>query len=108
VIVTGAGARGRSVLSRVRELLGDLRDSSGLPGDGAARERLKQAWRSGEAERDLSEIRDRIRRLESFHPELGVETGPLFGLAGEYIERMETRPAVAYRPAGAGIRGAAP
>lgn len=107
MIVTSAGLKRPSVLSRVRGLLADLRDSTRLPGDAAACARLVEARRSGVAQRDLGEIRGRLERLNSFHPELAVETGPLFGLAGEYIERVERRVATARRPASAGIRGAA-
>jgi hypothetical protein len=107
VIATGAGRRGGTVLSRVRDLLGDVRDSTRFPGDGFARERLAEAMRSGEAQRDLGEVQRRIRRLKSLHPELSVETGPLLFLAAESLERMEPGPAMVRRAPDAGIRGAA-
>jgi len=106
VIVTGAGLKGPSVLCRVRGLLADLRDSTQLPGDPAACARLVEARQSGLAQRDLGEIRGRLERLNSLHPELAVETGPLLRLTGEHIDRVERRVAAA-RPAGAFLRGAA-
>jgi hypothetical protein len=103
-MATGAGAETWSVLCRVRSLLADVRDASLPRGSSDASERLAEARRSGTARMDLGEVRDRLARLRSAHPEIHVETGPLVGLAGEHIDRLARSDGF---PVAAASRGAA-
>ena len=86
VALSGGLGESGSPVGRVRDLLADFNEETGLPRDASASLRLSQARERGTFAGDLDEIENRLERLKVSFPDLvGVEVNPLVLPARAYL-----------------------